>query len=409
MIALSSEKNNRSAHKPKVLFVVPAASYANARIAHFLRLFRLNHWNVEVACHCDETIADADRRHDIAFAHSPYAARNVESYRKLKSLIDSTHYDLIECHEYVCGALGRLAARDARKRGTKVIYALFSGFPFQKNTPASARKTHYALEKRLAPHCDCIVATKQEDYIIARDSHFSSTPCYRMHGDGIDTERFSPVSADEKAAIRNKLGIGSHERVLLCTNDWADHHNHKMLIYGLATAEERDHRLRLYYLGDGPRMRKLQSFVKAKNLEPWVRFTGHVENVAEWLQASDIVLSASEHVGHATGPLEAMACGIPLVASKVRGHTDIVVNRCSGMLFPLEDVNALARSIFIALAHQERIGAGAREMALLHSHENVLREMAGIYHTVTGRVFENGITPKTTTEPDFLSVQYAVR
>lgn len=409
MRELSNTQHAERANLPKVLFVVPTDAYANVRIAHFLRLFRLNGWRVDVACHGAAVIEEADFQYDIPFSDSPYAARNVEAYRLLKNAIDTTHYDVIQCCETVCGAVGRLAARDARKRGTRVIYAPFSGFPFQRGMNGSNYATNYALEKKLAQHCDLIVASKQEDYVLARNVHFSSCECARSHGIGIDTERFSPVPAETKAALRAKLGIGTHERVLLSTNNWEERHNQKMLIYGLATAEERDHRLRLYYLGDGPRMHKLKAFVKAKKLEPWVRFPGQVDDVAEWIQASDVVLSASERVGHATGLLEAMACGVPIVASDVRGHNDIVVNRCSGMLFPLNDVDALARGIFVALAHQDAIGVGAREMALLFSKENVLREMAGIYEKFTHRLFIKGVTPKTATEPDFLSVQYAVR
>lgn len=400
---------NGLADAKRVLVCAVTASYVNDRLAACMRLFRQNGWKIDVAASADANLDGVERLFDIPFSPTPYAAQSFAAYRRLTSIFAEQHYDVIFCAQSASAAVTRLAARSARRSGSKLVYALFDGFPFYKGAPSKTWQAYYPLEKRFAQETDLIIATNQEDFTRAKDRRFAHCACAKIHGTGIDVDRFHPVSLGEKMALRQKLGINPHERVLICTNRWEERHNHRMLIHGLATAEERDHRLRLYFLGDAPRMQKLKAYVEAKKIRHWVRFPGHCDNVEEWLQASDVALSASERVGQARGLLEAMACGLPVVASEIRGHSDLIVNGRSGHLFQIDDVGVLAKAIFSSLAHADEIGESAREMAEMFSYASVQRELADALSQLTGHSFQRGVAPKTRTDPDFIAAQHAMR
>lgn len=125
----------------KVLFV---ATVVKTHIMEFhipyLKMFQDMGWETAVAARNDyEDPADCKipfcgTYYDIPFERLPWKAANFRAYRELKAIIDREHFDIIHCHTPVGAMIARLAARDARKRGTKVIYTAH-GFHFFKGAP----------------------------------------------------------------------------------------------------------------------------------------------------------------------------------------------------------------------------------------------------------------------------------
>lgn len=126
----------------KVLFV---ATIVKHHIMPFhipyLKWFKNNGFETHVCAGNDYENKDecvipyCDRYYDIPFKKSPYDLENIAAYRELKKTIDSNNYKIIHCHTPVGAALTRLAARNTRKSGTKVIYTPH-GFHFFKGAPA---------------------------------------------------------------------------------------------------------------------------------------------------------------------------------------------------------------------------------------------------------------------------------
>ena len=129
--------------KKKVLFV---ATVVKTHIMQFhipyLKLFQEAGWETAVASRNDyENPSDCvipycDTYYDIPFERMPWKLKNLKAYRMLKEIIDREHYDIIHCHTPVGALIARLAALDARKQGTRVIYTahgfhFFTGAPLQ--------------------------------------------------------------------------------------------------------------------------------------------------------------------------------------------------------------------------------------------------------------------------------------
>ena len=126
----------RDSMKKKVLFV---ATVVKTHIMQFhipyLKLFQEAGWETAVASRNDYenpsgcVIPYCDTYYDIPFERMPWKPKNLKAYKMLKEIIDREHYDIIHCHTPVGALIARLAALDARKLGTRVIYTAH-GFHF---------------------------------------------------------------------------------------------------------------------------------------------------------------------------------------------------------------------------------------------------------------------------------------
>ena len=142
-------------------------------------------FEVEIACSdvsgCSEEIRKSlgnsvKAVYTVPLDRSPVSVRNIKGARELEKIIDRGSYDLIWTNEPVMGAVTRIAARKARKRGTRVIY-MVHGFHFYKGAPIKNWLLFYPIERQLAHLTDCIVTLNREEYIIFTGSGRIQTGC----------------------------------------------------------------------------------------------------------------------------------------------------------------------------------------------------------------------------------------
>src|SRR5665647_3590526 len=147
---------------------------------------------------------------DIPSQRSPCKLNNIRAYHQLKSIIDENKYEIIHCHTPMGGVLARLAARAARKQGTKVIYTAH-GFHFCKGAPIINWLVYYPLEKILSRLTDCLITINEEDYALAVKQRLKAKRIERVHGVGVDTERFKPMGESHKSESRINIGYKSDD------------------------------------------------------------------------------------------------------------------------------------------------------------------------------------------------------
>ena len=155
----------------KVLFVATVAK-THICVFHlrFLKMFKDWGYEVHVAARNDFVdapcvIPHCDVFHDIPFERSPLKSENLKAYKQLKKIIDAEKFDLIHCHTPVGGVLARLAARKARKYGTKVLYTAH-GFHFYKGAPLKNWLLYYPVEKFCSRFTDVLITINKEDFVL---------------------------------------------------------------------------------------------------------------------------------------------------------------------------------------------------------------------------------------------------
>src|SRR5690606_5207621 len=115
-------------------------------------------------------------------------------------IIDREKYSLIHCHTPIPSMLTRLAARKAKKKGTKVLYTAH-GFHFYKGGPISRWFTYYPAELMLSIFTDAIITINREDFDYVNQKWFHKDTYY-LKGIGVDSSRFKPMNPEQKTAKR---------------------------------------------------------------------------------------------------------------------------------------------------------------------------------------------------------------
>jgi glycosyltransferase involved in cell wall biosynthesis len=177
---------------------------------------------------------------------------------------------------------------------------------------------------------------------------------------GIDIARWPAVTEETRRQARNILGIGADEQVVTMVAALRPEKAHEVLFDSIAALAGKGRRVRVLLAGDGPRREALGQRVQALGIGSQVEFLGNRRDVAQLLHASDVVVLPSHDVVE-TLPLsllEAMACGVPVVASRVGSVAEIVVDGETGLL--VAPGQAAELGVAIGATLDDRAGARRR-------------------------------------------------
>ena len=163
---------------------------------------------------------------------------------------------------------------------------------------------------------------------------------------GVEVDRFKRM---DKAHARDELGLDVTARLLICISRLDPEKGIDVLIDAFSLVEEKD--VQLIIIGGGTEEEKLKNQVARLELQDRIRFTGNVPHheVPKWLNAGDLFVITSRNEGHPNALLEAMACGLPIVASRVGGVPEIVTSPEIGLMVEAENPRETAQAISQAL------------------------------------------------------------
>lgn len=309
----------------KVLFVATVVkTHINTFHLPFLKMFKEHGWEVHVAAKNDFVdepciIPNCDKHFDIEFERFPFSKQNFTAYNQLKHIIQENHYDIIHCHTPVAGVLSRLAARSSKD--TTVIYTAH-GFHFYKGAPLLNWLVYYPVERFCAKFTDKLITINQEDYKRAKNwSLRNNGKVYYVPGVGVDLEKFNIKFIGKKTKIK-ELGIAENEKIILSVGELIKRKNHEVIIRSLSKLKDKNF---VYIIcGRGPLLAQLKELAVQLGLEEKVKLLGFRKDIVEICKIADLFVFPSIHEGLPVALMEAMACGIPCIASDVRGNRDLL-------------------------------------------------------------------------------------
>jgi len=352
----------------------------------YLQMFQEMGWKTAVASRNDyEDSADCqipycDDYFDIPFERTPWKMGNLKAYRRLKQIIDEGNYDIIHCHTPVGALLTRLAARDARKKGTKVIYTVH-GYHFFKGAPLYNWLLFYPPEWLLAPWTDVLVTINKADHALALKTMKAKRIEY-VPGVGVDIHRFQghAVNREEK---RKSLGFGPEDYLMLTVAEMTPNKNHITILKALSRLKDTPEYANMHYLicGRGAEWASLEESARQLGIADHVHFLGYRTDAPELYRCSDLFMLLSFREGLSLALMEAMSSAMPIICSRIRGNTDLIEDGVSG-IFAGSDPAEVADAILQLYRDPERaarLGQAAAEKVTLFGKENVLRQMKDIY------------------------------
>lgn len=309
----------------KVLFVATVVkTHINVFHLPYLKMLKEMGYTTYVAAKNDFVnepcvIPYCDNYIDVPFERNPLNKRNITAYRELKKLIDEEEFDIIHCHTPVGGALTRFAARKSRKHGTKVIYTAH-GFHFYKGAPLKNWLLYYPAEKLCSYRTDVLITINKEDYALAKKKMKAKKIVY-VPGVGIDLEKHSGIAVD-KEIKRKELSISDDKVWILTVGELIKRKNHETLIRAVSEIEN----VYLTIAGRGELYTYLQNLIDELNISDRVKLLGFRSDISELCSAADMFVFPSFQEGLPVALMEAMACGLPCIVSKIRGNTDLFDN-----------------------------------------------------------------------------------
>jgi glycosyltransferase involved in cell wall biosynthesis len=213
------------------------------------------------------------------------------------------------------------------------------------------------------------VLDELKDYGMQRPSRIISNP--------LPTQLFWPLP--EKDALKRKLGIG--KRAVLVFGRIAKEKNLDLAIDVFARMSEATE---LVFIGDGPYRSELEKKIREKGLQPSVRFLGVLrgEPLVEAVNACDVCLITSVSETQSLTTLQALACGLPVVAANAGGPTEYVLHGKTGYLIEPADAAAFAEHLTNLLDEPDtraHFGRDARESVSRFSPEHIAGEFEAVY------------------------------
>lgn len=370
----------------KVLFV---ATVVKTHIMEFhipyLKMFKEMGWETAVAARNDyENPADCvipycDTYYNVPFERNPLKPGNLKAYKELKHIIDEGEYDIIHCHTPVGAMLTRLAAKQARKQGTKVFYTAH-GFHFYKGAPAINWILYYPVEKWLSRYTDVLITINKEDYERAK-TFKAGKVCY-VPGVGIDLKKFNAgyVNKEQK---RKEIGVSADDFVLLSVGELIPRKNHEVVIRALSVLKQLDKLNHIEYVicGRGSYEADLRKLAEGLDVADHVHFLGYRNDISEICNCADLFVFMSHQEGLPVALMEAMACGLPAVCSNIRGNTDLIEDGVTGLLAnnTPEEVAQSISKMKSDTALRNRVASAALQKIKQFDLSSVEDEMSKIY------------------------------
>ena len=275
------------------------------------------------------------KMNQISFKRSPYSVSNIKAYRDLKKIVQEKNFDTVFCHEPVGGAIGRLAGH---KMHCKVLY-MAHGFHFYKGAPLINRCLYYTVEKFLSKYTDVLITLNEEDYQATLKFH--SKKVFKVNGIGIDTSKFSKI--DNLRYLQSELNLKPDDFLLVSVGELIKRKNHSVIVDAIKQMD--NPHVHLAIAGDGELKEYLERKIEKMGVGNQVHLLGYRTDINKLCNSADVFIMPSLQEGLSVAIMEAMSCGKPIIASKIRGNVDLIDDKKGGILVNPKDVFGFVEAI----------------------------------------------------------------
>lgn len=377
----------------KVLAIVTVDIMAWLLLRPWLEGLQSAGFEVHIACakgkYYDQLAAAGFIMHPVSFHRTFNIFAHILPFFELIALLRSGKFQIVNTHSPVAAAVGRMAAVFASV--DNIVYTVH-GFYFHDRMPSFLRNQMVAIEWFLGRWTDAFMFVSDEDRIAAQRLGIcgaNARICTIYNGVDIDT--FHPPPHSRAAVLRLQHGFADRPVVGVVGRivkekgyreflDMAIALTHSgydatYLVVGDSLPSDRDH--------FGP---ELRAQVAKANLAGRFVFTGMTDQVPDYLGLMDIFVLPSYREGFPRSILEAMAAGLPVVATDIRGCREAVVDGLTGYIVPPRDAKALRAAVESLLLNPERraqMGNRARQIAVdRYDFRKVRKQFVAFIQTV---------------------------
>ena len=363
----------------KQKLLMTASTYSHIRNFHlpYLREFQRLGWETHVGCAgIPADVPYIDEAIELPFEKRMRSLSNVQAAHLLRGKIEKEQYDLIITHTSLAAFFTRFAVQGMKNR-PKLINVVH-GYLFDDETPAPKRNILLAAERMTAPETDLLLTMNGYDYELAQRYRLGNQ-IEQVPGVGVDFSRLDRATPEDGIRLRKAMGIPRDTFVLLYAAEFSKRKSQDVLIKVMTGLPEN---VMLALCGAGALLEDCRALADKLGVGGRVLFPGQVTDIGAWYRMADAAVSASRSEGLPFNVMEAMHMELPVAASKVKGHVDLIDDGETGLLYPYGEVSGCAASVLRLLEDaslREKMRAQAGESVTRYGIDVVRPEVMGQY------------------------------
>ncbi len=331
-----------------------------------------------------------ERRHSV-IALPLFILELLKIRRSLAALVRKYDVDVIQTH--LLRSLDFLVLSLQTRTGPAVFWTFHNAL-FDLRRDHLARHKWLLRPKRAVHHLLYRLGSRIASGLIAvsedvRQSMLDTMP-------GIPPERISVIAnrvdasryrkSNQRDAIRSRLGFSDAHHLMTVVAILKTQKGHAVLLKAMAEIAGKHPHLHLLIAGDGELREELEAQTRGLNLQPQVHFLGTRQDIPDVLAASDSFVLPSLWEGLPMALIEAMASGLPVVATEVSGSREVMLPNETGLLVPPGDVTLLAQALDFILSNPDRAramgAAGRQRVEAGFSAQTQAREYLALFEKV---------------------------
>lgn len=323
----------------KILYAASTMSHINNFHLEYIEALRRDGYVVKVMARGD----GAD--YNIPFEKKYFSQDNAACRAEIKRIIADEKFDIIILNTSLAAFHIRLSLPKVnRPRVINMVH----GYLFSRDVGFIKRQALLTSERFLASRTDSIIVMNEWDRQVAEKYKLCRGEVYFSRGMGatVKPQSISPEKLRRETQTTDKF-------VLCFVGELSDRKNQKFLIHALNEIKEHIPQAMLWLVGDGLGRDKLEGIAERVDLSASVEFLGRRENACDYMRAADLYVSASTIEGMPFNLIEAMGCGKTVLASRVKGHSDLIEDGKSGFLYELDNMSEFVRAV-VAIYKGER-------------------------------------------------------
>ena len=262
---------------------------------------------------------------DVRFVKKMLSPRNLLAQRRIKKIIKNEAFDAVILNTTLAAFHVRMAL--PKKNRPKVLN-IVHGYLFYEKGRGLKNKILLCCEKFLASRTDAIAVMNAEDERIAKNNKLCLGEVIMTRGMGVSLR---PIDEDALDARNYTDTVG---KFMMCfVGELSDRKNQRFLICALPEIKMAVSNAELVLVGKGKIEKQLTALAEKLNISSSVHFLGHKNNPADFMRAADLYVTASEIEGMPFNVIEALGCEVPILASDIKGHVDLIEDGEEGYLY----------------------------------------------------------------------------
>lgn len=314
---------------------------------------------------------------EMPFEKKMGSVRNFVCACKTALRIRREDYDVISVHTSLAAFFVRLGVMLSGKKPW--VINTVHGYLFDEKTSWKKRIPLLLAEKLTCSVTNVVAVMNKQDKKIAEDHKLYKDELVVINGMGIDVKRFERTPEVEKRMeqLRRQYFIGPKDFVMICVAEFSQRKNQEFLLKAMQQLKKEGVSCRLILVGTGEKFERIKSLAVRYSVRQETRFPGYTRDLAPLYYLADASVSASRIEGLPFQIMEAMSCGLPVIASGVKGHVDLVNSSTNGILYEYNDLEGFCEAVRKLSADkqmQERMGQAGQVKVQKYRLEKVLPE-----------------------------------